>query len=305
MSRACVFDIQPYSIHDGPGIRTTVFLKGCPLRCLWCHNPESNEYYPQLMYYGVKCVGCGACVSSCPSQAITYVDGKVKTDRKLCKNCGVCVQSCLYKAREITGKDMSVEEVYEKVLSDKMFFDHSGGGITVSGGEPLVHSEFVGELLEKCHRNGIHTAIETCGYAAKEGIKKALKYADLVLYDLKAMDPGLHEKLTGRDNSIILDNCKMILHEMKKNMVIRIPVIPECNDTRENLEATAKFVKNNLGSDIPIHLLPFHLLGDSKLDSLESSKKRLDIQPPSDAAMEKIKIFMESLGVNVQIGGAM
>lgn len=307
MSEACVFDIQPYSIHDGPGIRTTVFFKGCPLRCRWCHNPESNEVYPQLMFYLAKCAGCKRCMDSCPQQAISFVreNGKVKTDRSRCINCGACVDVCLYKAREMKGKMMTVEEVFEQLLSDRMFFETSGGGVTASGGEPLCVSGFVSALFEKCKSEGIHTAIETCGYGTKKAVEEVMEYTDLVLYDLKAMDSCVHRKLTGVDNQKILENCIYIKRVLKKNMVIRIPVIPGLNDSRENLMDTALFIKNELSSDVEVHLLPYHLLGESKLDSLERIGNRLNILPPEDEQMNRIKSMMSDTGLRVQVGGAM
>lgn len=307
MLEACIFDIQPYSIHDGPGIRTTVFFKGCPLRCQWCHNPESNEIYPQLMYYSVKCVGCQRCIPICPVEAISFSQesGKVKTDRSRCTNCGKCAGSCLFKAREIKGKMMSVDEIFNQIMSDAPFFKNSGGGITASGGEPLCAPEFVSTLFKRCKDEGIHTTIETCGYASWNAVSQVMTHTDLVLYDLKAMNSTLHKKLTGVANERILDNCIHIKHELNKKIVIRIPVIPGLNDSEENLLDTADFVNNQLGADVPVHLLPYHLLGDSKLDSLESEKIRLNIQPPEDDHMKKLQKLMSDTGLYVQIGGAM
>ena len=303
--RACVFDIQPYSIHDGPGIRTTVFLKGCPLRCLWCHNPESNEHFPQLMFYSAKCVGCGACAAVCPNKAVSIIDGKASTDRAICTNCGTCVSACMHKAREITGKMMTVDEVMKKVASDKMFYDESGGGMTVSGGEPLAQPNFTKTLFEASHVLGIHTAIETSGFAPRETIKSVFPHADLVMYDIKAMDPALHRKLTGVDNAAILSNAKFARRELKKDMIIRIPVVPGLNGTVENLSATARFIRDELDRDIPVHLLPYHDLGDSKLDNLESSKKRLGIEAPSDEEMESFRKLFEEAGLTAQVGGSL
>lgn len=303
--KACVFDIQPYSIHDGPGIRTTVFLKGCPLHCLWCHNPESNEHVPQLMYYAVKCVGCMACVVACGQHAIAIDGGKVRTDRKLCINCGKCCDVCLYNAREIKGTLMDVSEVFEKVSEDRMFFDSSGGGVTVSGGEPLAQPGFTAELLLRCRGAGIHTAVETCGYAPEAVMAQVAREADLILYDIKAMDSTLHERLTGVGNARILSNLVMLRQQLQKKVVIRVPVVPGLNDSEENFREMALFIKDHLGPDVPVHLLPYHSLGDAKLMSLERPQRCLATEPPSDAQMQAIKGLVSSYGLTVQIGGGM
>lgn len=303
--QACIFDIQPYSIHDGPGIRTTIFFKGCPLHCLWCHNPESNEHQSQLMYYGAKCTGCGSCIRHCPKGAIYENNGKVATDRSLCTGCGQCSAACLYKAREVKGTLMTVDEVFDQAVADRMFFEASGGGVTVSGGEPLAQPGFVAALMKKLKTEHIHTAIETCGYASWENVKNVLANVDLVLYDLKAMDSGLHQRLTGVKNEGILSNIKAIRNELKKDVILRIPVVPGYNDSRENIEATAVFVKEALEAAPPIHLLPYHSLGDSKRESLENLEEPLDIRPPEDERMQEIKALMEKYGLSVQIGGAM
>lgn len=303
--KACVFDIQPYSIHDGPGIRTTVFLKGCPLRCLWCHNPESNEHVPQLMYYAVKCVGCMACVAACGQHAIAFDSGKVRTDRNLCTNCGNCCNVCLYHAREIKGTLMDVSEVFEKVAEDRLFFENSGGGVTISGGEPLAQPGFTAELLRRCRQAGIHTAVETCGYASEAVMAQVAREADLILYDIKAMDSTLHERLTGVGNARILSNLVMLRQQLHKKVIIRVPVVPGLNDREENFRELALFIKNKLGPDVPVHLLPYHSLGDAKLESLELPQRSLDTGPPPDTQMQALQDLVGSYGLTVQIGGGM
>ncbi|NLT39350.1 MAG: glycyl-radical enzyme activating protein [Clostridiales bacterium] len=303
---APVFNIQSYSIHDGPGIRTTVFLKGCPLRCLWCANPESRKAAPELMTYASRCTGCGACVEKCPRKVIgMVVEGDratAVTDRDLCINCGECVDTCRYKAREIAGKPMTVEEVIKRVLRDRIFFEESGGGITVSGGECLLYPEFTEALLGEAKRNGVHTAVETCCFAGRDAVDKVFRYADLGLLDIKHMDSKMHEKYTGVPNKTILDNIKYIYHDLRIPIYIRVPVIPGCNDSEENIADTARFVVEELGADVPIHLLPYHRFGESKNESL-GNKDVFKTEVPTKEHMQRLKETAEGFGLKTQIGG--
>ena len=220
---APIFNIQSYSIHDGPGIRTTVFVKGCPLRCIWCANPESNAAYPELMTYSSKCTGCGACVPVCPKGAISVqLQGEkyiAVTDRDKCVNCGACVDACVNSAREIAGKEMTVREVIDKVKGDKLFFDGSGGGMTISGGEALAHPKFSANLFAAAHAEGIHTAIESCCFASRETVDMVFPHVDLALLDVKHMDSVTHEKLVGVPNEYILENIRHVHNDL------HVPVI--------------------------------------------------------------------------------
>ena len=306
MSRkAPVFNIQSYSIHDGPGIRVTVFLKGCPLRCLWCANPESNSPAPQLMTYNTKCTGCGACVKACPKGAVRLAElgGAVKqeTDRSLCVNCGACVGVCPADAREIAGKEMTVREVLDRVLQDKLFLDASGGGMTISGGECLAHPEFSEALLAAAKEAGLHTAVESCSFASREVIDRVFPHVDLGLLDVKHMDPAKHKEYTGVSNEIILDNIRHVYRDLHVPVIVRVPVIPGHNDDEENVAATARFAAE-LGPDVAVHLLPYHRLGDSKLESLGRTPA-LHLEVPPDEQMQKLKAIVESFGVQAQIGG--
>lgn len=304
--KACIFNIQPYSINDGPGVRSTIFIKGCPLRCKWCHNPESNLMRPQLMFYAAKCIGCGRCADLCPKQAVHIFDGKAKTDRNLCTDCGRCADICLMGAREIAGEMKSAEAVFQEIIKDKQYYQSSGGGITISGGEPLTKPDFCIELIEMCVKEDIHTAIETCGYASLDSVKQVFEKLDLVFMDLKAMNPELHKKLTGCSNELILENIQYAYHNMKKNMVIRIPIVPGLNDGEENILDSALFIRDKLSAEMHVQLLPYHAMGKSKLESLENTNAQQHIVTPSDVYMKMIKDKMEKYGLrNVQVGSAM
>ncbi len=302
--RGAVFNIQRYSIHDGPGIRTTVFLKGCPLACLWCQNPESQSMKPEIFYNTERCVGCGRCIAVCPAKAIEMGDAKVVTDRGACTGCGSCVEACPEEARELMGKYMTVEEVVEEVMKDDIFYQRSGGGVTISGGEPFAQPRFTADILKRCKARGAHTAIETCGYAPWDRMEQVLQHTDLVLFDLKHMDPVEHKKLTGVPNDLILENARRIWHERHIPLWIRVPVIPGYNDSRENIDTLAGFVVNELSPFIQINLLPYHRLGESKVQQLERPGAPLSADPPDEAYMEALKEIVESRGLKkVFIGG--
>ena len=303
---APVFNVQTYSIHDGPGIRVTVFVKGCPLRCLWCANPESNLAKPQLMTYATKCTGCGRCIPHCPKGAISIgeKDGKyvAVTDREKCVDCGACVPHCPNDARELAGTEMTVEEVLDKVLKDKLFIDASGGGMTVSGGECLMHPDFTEALLYAAKQEGLHTAVESCSFASRSVIDQVFKYVDLGLLDVKHMDSAEHKRLTGVPNEQILANIKHIYHDLHVPVYVRVPTVPGYNDSDENIAATARFAREELGPDVQVHLLPYHRLGESKNESL-GKKIDMSIEIPSDEHMQHLKSIVESFGLKSQIGG--
>ncbi len=303
---APVFNIQSYSIHDGPGIRVTVFLKGCPLRCRWCANPESNQARPQLMFYAARCTACGRCIDICPEKAILpgAKNGKpcALTLRDKCVDCGRCAEVCPNGARELAGKEMTVQAVLDQVLKDKLFLDASGGGMTISGGECLAHPEFTEALLYAAKEAGLHTAAESCSFAPESVVDRAFRYLDLGLLDIKHMDSARHQELTGMPNGLILSNIRHIYHELKKAVIIGVPVIPGCNDSEENIAATARFVRDELGPEVPLHLLPYHRLGESKNESL-GKKMDLSIEVPSDAHMEQLRQLVEGFGLYCQVGG--
>ena len=300
-----IFNIQHYSIHDGPGIRTNVFIKGCPLRCLWCSNPESQKASPQLMFRADRCTGCGACIPVCPVSAISFrketpqgsSEPIVQNDRALCTGCGACVSVCPNEAREITGKSTTAGEVFDDVAQDTLFYAEEGG-ITLTGGETLAQPAFSSAILQLCKQAGIHTAIETCGFADWANLEAVLPYTDLVLYDLKEMDEELHMKYTGVDNGRILENLKRINDLMDCEIWVRVPIIPGFNDDKENLSATARFVKENLKKCAQIHLLPFHRLGEGKFEQLEKEPNGFHSTVPEDSYMESLREYVRSYGLD-------
>jgi pyruvate formate lyase activating enzyme len=300
-TRGVIFNIQHYSIHDGPGIRTTVFLKGCPLGCLWCQNPESQTSRPEIFLDSEKCQGCGVCVRACPEGAIELYEGRSRTNRGLCQGAGRCADVCPHEARNLMGRYVTAGEVFERVAADAIFYQRSGGGVTLSGGEPLAQPEFATSVLKLCREAAIHTTLDTCGYAKWDTVRRMLEYVDLVLYDLKHMDPVEHQKCTGVSNDLILDNARKI-HELSIPMLARVPLIPGYNDTAENIAATAHFIVNELGS-ISVHLLPYHRLGETKYARMEEPEKSISVQPPSDETMEGTKEIFESFGLKVKLGG--
>jgi pyruvate formate lyase activating enzyme len=297
-----IFDIQQYSIHDGPGIRTTVFFKGCPLHCPWCQNPESKLPAPQIWFDRRKCTGCGACVVACPQKVIEIIDNKSKIDISKCTGCGACSTNCPNEARKIIGKRVSAQEVFKAVNDDRIFYEPSGGGVTLSGGEPLVQPEFALDVLKLCKEHGLHTALETCGFASWETFSEVLNYTDLVLFDLKHMDSAAHIKYTGVPNQLILSNLTRINKELSIPILARIPVIPGYNNSEENISSTAKFIVDKLNSSVKVHLLAYHRLGESKYEQL-GLKYETYINPPSEEEMIKLKEIIESFGLTAFIGG--
>jgi pyruvate formate lyase activating enzyme len=301
--KGIIFNIQGYSIHDGPGIRTNVFLKGCFLHCAWCQNPESQSLAPELFYFKEKCTGCGRCVDICPQKAVQIIELKSITNRSKCQGCGQCIQVCPNEARSLMGKEMNVQEVFQKVKGDDIFYKRSNGGVTLTGGEPLFQPQFSRDLLSLCRQAGIHTAIETCGYADWETLTDILQYADLVLYDLKHMISGRHREYTGVPNGLILNNVRKIHHELKIPIWVRTPVIPGCTDSYENIHATARFVANELSSSVPVYLLAYHRLGETKYERLGQEGKSVSITPPTNEHMLELQKIVSSYGLDTHIGG--
>lgn len=275
-----ISDIKRFAVHDGDGIRTTVFLKGCPLKCVWCHNPEGIAFQPQIAYYKHKCIGCGQCVPVCPQNAHSMENGH-RFDAEKCIACGACAKVCLGEALTYYGKEMTVGEVLEILLEDKIFYESSNGGITLSGGECLMQPEFCAELLKKCKDNGLHTAVDTCGYVSKETLDKVIPYTDIFLYDIKAIDEDVHIRCTGRPNQIILDNLKY-LDENGCKTEIRIPYVPEWN--ADQMEKIRDFL-SELNHVQKIKVLAYHNFAGSKYDAL-SMENTLPAVLPGEGEME-------------------
>lgn len=254
-----VFDIQRFSVHDGPGIRTTVFLKGCPLRCLWCHNPEGISPEPELMFFEYKCLGCGTCVRACPVGAIVFPSfaGKPKLDREKCSGCGKCAEACPSGAWRLVGQTIGVEELLGILERDCLLYERSGGGVTFSGGEPLFQPEFLLAALEECKKRGIHTALDTSGFAPTAVLTKLASLIDLFLYDLKPMDEEEHRRYTGVSNRLIHENLKTLV-KLGRPVIVRIPLIPGITDTERNIALLKAFLRE-LGRGIQnVEFLPYH-----------------------------------------------
>ncbi len=288
-----IFDIQRFSIHDGPGIRTTIFFKGCPLRCWWCQNPESHKLGKEVAFYEERCVGCYMCKEACPENAI--LESKhARIDRRKCNACGKCVAACENNALRMVGASWDAHSLLTEVMKDRDFFLDSGGGITLSGGEPAIHVEFLSEFLPLVKTEGIQINMETCGMFKWEGGKSLLPLLDLIYYDLKLIDSEMHRRYTGADNRVIMENFTK-LAAVFPNLEPRMPVIPTINDTPENIMHTALFLKeNNLKS---IHLLQYHNLGEAKLPRIETDLNPLDLAKAASESLLSTKRRFEKEGI--------
>lgn len=293
-ARVTVFDISRYCLNDGPGIRTTVFIKGCPLNCVWCHNPESQRACPEILYSAKDCKMCGACVDVCPNKC--HISDRAHIlDRTLCIGCGACADVCPTGALRLAGKGMSVDEIMKEVIKDKSFYRASGGGLTVSGGEPLMNIDFLKELLKRARDEGIHTAVETCGYAPPEFVRRIAPFVDCFLFDYKVTDRQKHVEYTGRDQALILENLQY-LNEINAKIILRIPLIPAYNDTEDHVEGIRNLARK-YPSIYKIQVLPYHPLGVSKERELGRPEKEPIPVPDKSMLDSFIKAIGEGLGI--------
>ncbi len=299
--KALVTNIQGYSIHDGPGIRTVVFLKGCSLACRWCSNPECVSPQPELGFLKNLCAKCGKCADVCLNGALTYGErGHPLIDRDRCNGCGACVGACDYRALVLYGKAMDAEEVFDAVRRDDMFYQASGGGVTVSGGECLLQTEFVCELFAKCRAAGIHTCIETSGQAPESSLRRVLPLTDYVLYDLKLMDSGRHRRYTGKPNDLILANAR-VAAESGVELLFRMPLVPGINDDAENIKSTAELLQSFGKIFQRIELMPYHRLGKGKYDSLGKRYPLPGPDSPDPHGKETVRKLFEEYGIRCTI----
>lgn len=303
--KGVVFQTIHGSFVDGHGIRTTVFLKGCPLRCLWCCNPEGQEPHPEIRLVVSKCNSCGRCLETCGVNAITldreHGERRIRIDRKACTNCGECIGVCFTGALGFFGKSLSVGEVFDAVKKDEQYYSRSGGGVTIGGGEPTFQPTFTGELLKRCKGSGLHTAIDTCGYTLDGAGLGILEEADLLLYDFKSMDPKSHLQSTGAENGPVLANLQR-LASLGKPIIIRMPIVPGYNDSMEEIMAAGEFL-SEMKTIERVDLLPYHKYGTVKYEELGKSYKLKKVEPPSEEHMQAIKSGLEGFGLRVQIGG--
>ena len=299
-----ITNVQKFSIHDGDGIRTSVFFKGCPLKCEWCHNPETQRFEKEMQCDKEKCVGCGTCAKVCPNGAISMENGKPEMKKDACTFCGKCVNFCPIGIREIIGREYSVKELIKELMKDQMFYEESGGGVTLSGGEVMAMDiDYILAIAKELKRQDVTLTIDTCGYVPYEKFQAILPYVNTFLYDVKVMDPKLHKKYIGVDNQLILDNLIRLAADGAR-IYIRIPTIKEVNGNEKNMKETIAFLKEHDIHPAQINLLPYHDTGSGKYSKLDMEYKGTDLHAPEKEEMESfVRLFVESGFQNTKIGG--
>jgi pyruvate formate lyase activating enzyme len=301
LSSGTIFDIKKFAIHDGPGVRTTVFFKGCPLGCWLCHNPESQAFEAELMVRDGRCDRCGDCIDACGPGAISLNETSVHIDRSRCDLCGACADICLAEAIEVAGREVSVAEVLEEVERDRVYYDESGGGVTISGGEPLSQAEFLIEVLEACRERGVSTTLDTCGHAPSEIFRKVAPHVDLFLFDLKMIDDERHLEFTGVSNESIHKNLRW-LAEQRASVVVRFPLLPGINDDDANVQALGAFVMS-LPEAYRVDVLPYHRGGVDKYARLEREHRLPDTAPPTEERLGAVLRQLKDTGLHVTVRG--
>jgi len=296
-----IFDIKKFAIHDGPGIRTTVFFKGCPLSCWWCHNPESLSTAPHRLYRRERCIGCQECLAVCSNGTIREFEGQLLWTAADCRYCRACAIACPAEAVEFIGRTMTVDEIVTEITKDTLFYDQSRGGVTISGGEPLMQPSFLMQLLDACGELGLHRTVDTSGQAETQTLLETASRTDLFLYDLKHMDPEKHYRYTGVSNDTILANLKQLSHQGAR-IIIRLPLIPGINADEENVERTGALAAS-LSGVIGINILPYHCAAEAKYRNLGLKNKASDFQRPSEDVIASVAQQLESYNLKVQIGG--
>lgn len=294
--RGLVFDIAHFTVHDGPGIRTTVFMKGCPLRCIWCHNPEGIDRQPQLSYTHAKCISCGDCIGSCPENAICFADDNLHIDRQKCLVCGRCTQACRPEALFLYGREFTVTDLLPEILADREFYRQSGGGVTLSGGEPLLQPDFCASFLAACQAEKLHTALDTCGAVPFSDFEAVLPHINLVLYDLKHIDSAVHRRLTGLGNELILQNLRR-LGQLSVPLEVRIPCLPTLNDGII-MQRMADFL-SDIPSLLQVRLLPYHDLARSKYRAIGIPDNMPHIGKPDAKTMRGLQEIISRQGLKV------
>jgi len=299
IDKGYVFKVQRFSVNDGPGIRTVIFMKGCHLRCKWCSSPQTWNILPEVIFLKSKCIKCNSCLKVCPQNAVLLKEGGKKIDYDKCTNinCGKCVEVCPTKAIKFDGSLRTVKGVMQQVMKDIKYYQKSGGGVTISGGEPTIQAEFIIEVLKQCKEKGIHTALETSGFTDWLKLKDVLEYVDLIHYDIKHMDAKEHLRLTGKSNGLILDNLQKISKDRADSIVIGFPVTPNCNDTQNNINSLIKLLKKTNINKIDV--FPFHKLGQHEYEELGLEYKFSGLEVPSENYLNKIKDFFKQKGIKV------